>query len=300
MSRFEVSQYNLNSNIPLVACNTNASNVNPTGVTSVKKDFWVANTGSSTLSHYNKKGIFLNNVTSTGPPTGIVSNCSTYFNNYSLITVTNNGLIEGYNANVNAGATVVAVNNPTAIYTGVAIHKNKLYVANFSPTGPAVEVYDNTFTLLSTFTDPNLTAIGYAPYNVVIDCKHVYVAFAKADGIDAVAGIGLGFVDRFKLDGTHLHRFINNDPLNAPYGLLFSECGKFLYVANRGDGKINIFSQKDGCFIKSLKDCHDNEFQLGGITGIAEYHKDIVVVAGINQENSGLLALLKECEQCSQ
>jgi uncharacterized protein (TIGR03118 family) len=299
MSKFEVNQHNLNSSIPLVACNGNVSNVNPMGVATIKKDYYVANTGSTTVSHYNKKGIFLNNITTTAPPTALVATGCNLFANYSLIVVTNGGTIEGYNANVNVAATVAIVTAPVVVagvYTGVAIHKNKLFAVNFA--AGVVEVYDNTFTLLYTFTDADLVAAGYAPYNIALYGKHAYVTFAKPDLTSFADGIGSGFVDTFKQDGTHMKRLINNDPLNAPYGLLFSKCGKFLYVANNGDGKINVFAREDGCFIQPMHDCYGNIFQLGGLRGIHETCDGIAVVAAINDEASGLLAILKDCKEC--
>lgn len=295
MSKFEVTQHNLNSSIPLVACNVNSSNINPMSIAVIKKDYWVANNGSTTISHYNKKGVFINNVITTAPPTALVATNHSFFG-YTLLVVTNAGTLEGYNPSVNLTNTVIIPGTSVgAVYTGIAINKNNLFLANFA--SGFVEIYDQTFTLLSSFTDVNLTAIGYAPYNITIHCKHIYVAFAKVDGLDATVGIGLGFVDKFKLDGTHLKRLINNDPLNAPYGLLVSPCGKYLYVGNHGDGKINIFDREDGCFIGVLRDCYHNEFQLGGLWALAYHCNDIAVVAGINEEISGLLAILKNCEK---
>ncbi len=296
MSNFEVNQHNLNSDIGLVACNTNVNNKHPMGVAVIKKDYWVANFGASNVSHYNKKGIFLNSValaTVGAAPMGITATCSNYFGNYSLLVSTNLGTIEGYNANVDPLNTVAALTTVGAIYTGLAIRKNRLYATNFA-TGN-VEIYDNTFTLVSTFTDANLTAAGYAPYNVAVHGKHVYVAFARNDTDVAIAGVGFGYVNKYKLDGTHMTRLINNDPLNLPYGLLFSECGKYLYVANHGDGKINVFDREDGCFIHSFHDCYHNIFQLGFIYGLADHPDGIAVTAAINGEN-GLLAVLKSCK----
>jgi len=304
MSKFEFNQHNLNSSIPLVACNTNATNVNPMGVATIKKDFYVANnTSDNYISHYNKKGIFLNNITASLPPTGLVSTGCHLFGNYSLIAVTAGptGTIEGFNPNVNPNATVVAQTGATgSIYTGVAIHKNKLFVANFGLG--QVEVYDNTFNLITTFTDANLTAIGYHPYNVAVYCKHVYVTFAKFNGTDthAVYGIGNGYVDTFKLDGTHMKRLINNEPLNAPYGIIFSKCGKFLIIGNAGDGKINVFSREEGCFIHPFHDCYGNILQIGELRGIADTCHGIAVVSALNDTESGLLALLKDCKECSK
>lgn len=298
MSKFEVNQYNLNSSVGLVAPNSNAANLNPMGVAADKKNIYVANTQGTTVSHYNKKGIFLNNIVPTLPPTAVVITGCNLFANYSLIVVTNGGTIEGFNATVDPVNTTVAVTTANAIYTGAAIYKNNLYVANFASGN--IEVYSNTFTLLYTFTDANLTAIGYNPYNLAIDCKRVYVTFAKADGVDAVYGIGNGYVDTFKLDGTHMKRLINNDPLNAPYGIAFSKCGQFVFIGNNGDGKINIFSHKEGCFIAPFYDCFGNVFQAGGLRGIATTCQGILINVAINDEASGLLALLKECNQCSK
>jgi uncharacterized protein (TIGR03118 family) len=295
MSKFEVTQHNLNSSIPLVACDVNPSNINPMSIATIKTDYWIANNGSTTISHYNKKGVFLNDVITTAPPTALVA-ANHSFIGYTLFVVTNAGTLEGYQPSINLTNTVIIPGTSVgAVYTGIAIHKNNLFLTNFA--SGFVEIYDQTYTLIGSFTDPNLTAIGYAPYNVTVYGNRIYVAFAKVDGLDATVGLGLGFVDKFKLDGSHMKRLINNDPLNAPYGLLVSPCGKYLYVGNHGDGKINIFDREDGCFISVLKDCYHNDFQLGGLWALHYQCNDIAVVAGINEENSGLLAILKNCEK---
>ena len=53
-----------------------------------------------------------------------------------------------------------------------------LYAANFNDG--KVEMYDSSFGLVKTFTDPTLPA-GYAPFNVSVMNGKLYVTFALQD-----------------------------------------------------------------------------------------------------------------------
>jgi uncharacterized protein (TIGR03118 family) len=298
---FDVIRKNLNSNVEHVAKFTSPQTVNSWGIVILgdkccKCDdevLWVANNGSDTLVKYSKKGMLLQVVNVTGQaPTGLVVNNTHTFQNALLITATENGTIEIYNPLVNANNTIVVVTTPDAVYKGLAIADNKLYVANFHSGN--VEVYDGNFTLLSTFTDPALVNSGYAPFNIIARKNRIYVTFAKQDEDkhDDVKGDGFGYIDIFSPVGSFLHRFINREPLNAPWGLLFSKCGNFLYVGNFGDGRINIFD-KNGVFISPLHDKNGNILVLDGLWGIVEGKRGIYFASGIDLEENGLIGLLE-------
>lgn len=89
-----------------------------------------------------------------------------------------------------------------------------------------------------------------------------------------------------------MRRLINRQPLNAPWGMFFSDCGKFLYVGNFGDGAINVFHAKSGLFLTSLRDKHLNKITLDGLWGIANSKHGIVFASGIDAEANGLIGLL--------
>jgi uncharacterized protein (TIGR03118 family) len=180
------------------------------------------------------------------------------------------GAISGWNPTLPPGpppaATAVFGRPPTpnAVYKGLAISDFKsdtinsgtLYATNFR--SGMVEMYDSSFNLVASFTDPTLPA-GYAPFGTrVLDGK-LYVTFALQDGAkhDDVAGAGHGFVDTFDLSGGSMTRLISQGALNSPWGLEIapSTFGKFandLLVGNFGDGMINAFDTTTGVFEGTL------------------------------------------------
>jgi uncharacterized protein (TIGR03118 family) len=104
-----------------------------------------------------------------------------------------------------------------AVYKGLAINQNGsqslLYVANFR--AGTVEVYNNSFVMVNSITDPTVPA-GYAPFNVLVANGKLYVTFALQDPArhDDVAGPGNGYIDSFNLDGTGRQRLVANGVLN--------------------------------------------------------------------------------------
>jgi uncharacterized protein (TIGR03118 family) len=289
---FEYSRKNLNSNVGLVGKYTSVETVNSWGIIKDKDcGYWVANNGSNFLTLYSKKGILLKNIVVTGnAPTGLVDAKSCSFGNYKLITATENGTIEGWNGV--ATNTTIVVTTVNAVYKGLALKKSTLYVCNFH--SGFVEVYNNNFALVKTFTDQALVNAGYAPFNVAVHDCHIYVTFAKQDDAkhDDVKGDGFGYIDVFNKDGLCLRRFINREPLNAPWGLMFSQCGKHLYVGNFGDGRINVFNIKCGTFITPLTDKNGNIIVLDGLWGIVDDCDKIAFASGIDAEANGLVGIL--------
>jgi uncharacterized protein (TIGR03118 family) len=142
-----------------------------------------------------------------------------------------------------------------AVYKGLAIATDThgatfLYVTNFKRG--QVEIYDGTFGLVDTFTDPDLPK-GYAPFNVGVINGKLFVTFAvqNHERHDDVAGPGNGIVDTFDLSGNNLQRFAEGGALNSPWGLAlapatFGDRGGKLWIGNFGDGKINAFDLGGG------------------------------------------------------
>lgn len=295
----------INSNVQYIADFYNSITVNPWGIISIienpnkkshcKNVYWVANNGSNKLGKYFHNGELLEEVDTIGSPTGLVYNYTNFFGQFKLITVTLAGTIEGLridNNNNPAGSTELIKENDSGVYTGVDITKKNLYVANFA--SGKVEMYDINFIKIREFTDDALVASGYCPYNVAVKDKYVYVTFArKVSENSAVPGIGFGYVDKFSIEGELLYRHISRDPLNAPWGLEFSECGKYLYVGNNGDGKINIFDSCTGEFIGPLMDKNCNPIQIGNLWGISLLSDRLSFASGMDDGQNGLIGYLQ-------
>ena len=66
-----------------------------------------------------------------------------------------------------------------------------LYVTDFS--GGMVDVWNSSWAMVNYFTDPSLTAIGYAPYGIQAVGDWLYVTFAKQDAAkhDGVTAMGM-------------------------------------------------------------------------------------------------------------
>src|SRR6201985_321923 len=168
--------------------------INPWGVAaSATSPFWVSDNGTGVTTIYNGAGQPIT-VTGghsvitiaappgeTGPsaPTGQVFNVGgSGFNITSngvtgssvFIFATEDGTISGWNPNVDAGSSVLAVDNSNggagAVYKGLAIAQTddgtRLFAANFR--NGTVDVFDQNFTQVDSFTDHHLPA-GYAPFN---------------------------------------------------------------------------------------------------------------------------------------
>jgi uncharacterized protein (TIGR03118 family) len=285
-----------------------------------KNILYVAQNGTGVVSRYTKDAILSALTVPGGAPTGLVANHNTngFFvtpgNPAQLITVTENGTIAAFNALVDASNFINVVSSPGKVFKGVALHRGNtqipaiLYVTNFSDG--VVEMYNSTFALTGTFTDLDLLANGYAPFNVEILNNLVYVTFAKQDEskTDDVAGIGNGYIDVFTLSGTFVFRLANRGHLNAPWGL--AEYLGYLLVGNFGDGHLLLYNF-DGRFVDFLKDKEGNPLVIDGLWGLRvatkhhenkHHHKKceerpksiIYFAAGINDEVDGLIGLIEE------
>ena len=156
------------------------------------------------------------------------------------------GAIAGWN---NGTVAELPLNNfkKGAVYKGLAIDNGlpgdgtdaTLFAANFN--SGEVEMYNNSFGLVKSFTDPNVPK-GYAPFNLSVINGKLYATFAKQDAAkhDDDPGAGHGFVTVFDLDDTHPMRLISRGELNSPWGLLiapptFGPLSGDLLVGNFGD-----------------------------------------------------------------
>src|SRR5882762_4558028 len=328
------TQTNLVSDGFVPAATTDPNLINPWGLAhSATSPFWVSDNGMGVTTVYTGAGALVKvggfdaitiaappGQTSPASPTGDVFNIAgTGFNGTSggqtgssvFIFATEDGTISGWSPNVNPASSVLAVDNSQggtgAVYKGLAIGQTEdgtfLYAANFR--NGTVDVFDQNFNQVNSFTDPQVPA-GYAPFNVQVLDDHLFVTFALQDDAkhDDVAGAGHGFVDEFDLEGHLLHRVASHGPLDSPWGLAiappgFGEFANDLLVGNFGDGTINAFDLKDDHFEGKLLDAKGAPITIGDLwalspgTGSAGSDPNkIYFTAGVQNEAHGLFGSL--------
>ncbi|MEI9932557.1 MAG: TIGR03118 family protein [Rhizomicrobium sp.] len=231
-----------------------------------------------------------------------------------FIFATEDGQIEGWSPSVDLHNAIVAYqsnddgghhggddgagrkkNEDAAHYTGLTWDSvsNHLFAANL--TGKSVDVFDNTFAKIASFTDSNLPK-GYAPFNVAVLNGELYVAFAKVKkgDDDATEGKGLGYVDVFSTTGVLQNTIVANGPLNAPWGLVIapSNFGSFagsLLVGNFGDGHVNAFDAGSGALIGTLS-TGSKSVQIEGLWQLDDtLDGSVTFSAGPKDEKHGLI-----------
>jgi uncharacterized protein (TIGR03118 family) len=189
-----------------------------------------------------------------GGPTGIVFNGGSSFQLTEGVPALFifDALDGTFSAWAGGTAATVVHSEEGAVYTGLAIHGDTLYAADFA--GCSVDAYhgnffDDSFDEFDTaggFEDHTILG-GYCPFGIQAVGDSIFVTYAKVgeDG-DEERGVGLGFVREFDANGNLISRVGNRGQLNAPWGVAmapdnfgrFSNC---LLVGNFGDGHINAF-----------------------------------------------------------
>ena len=251
-------------------------------------------------------------VTPPAAPTGIVWNATRGFvvrkgtasGAAVFIFDTEDGTISGWNPAVDPTHAILAVDHSTrsAVYKGLALGSTRagvfLYATNFHDG--VVEMYDASFTLVKSFTDPTLPP-GYAPFGIRNIDGNLYVTFALQNAArhDDVAGRGHGFVDVFDTNGARIRRFASRGPLYSPWGIAlapadFGRSSQQILIGNFGDGKINAFSL-DGEFQGALEGrdgkalVNDGLWALWFGDGVAlGSPNELFFTAGINGEADGM------------
>jgi uncharacterized protein (TIGR03118 family) len=321
--------------------------INPWGVAySPTGPFWVSDNNSGAVTIYNgsgtKQSLFGGTVPQvtvatppgqtpgTAAPDGQVFNGSGGFNvtetvngtpktgSSAFIFATEDGTISGWSPGVDQSHSVLAVDNSHggtgAVYKGLAIAtsngQTQLYAANFRSGN--VEVYNSSFQLTKTFTDPSVPP-GYAPFNVQVLNNKLYVTFALQDAAkhDDVAGLGHGFVDQFNLDGTGMVRVASMGTLDSPWGLAiapntFGHLAGDLLVGNFGDGTIGAFNVSSDSFVSDLLGDNGKPLSIGdlwaltpGNGGAAGSPNEIFFTAGVAKESDGLFGAIAAPEPAS-
>ena len=328
------TQANLVSDGSVPAKTTDANLINPWGIGhSASSPFWVSDNGTGVTTIYDgsakpvKIGGKAAITIATPPgqsdpasPTGQVFNEEGSGFNISqnghtgssvFLFATEDGTISGWNPKVNAGSSVLAVDNSKgghgAVYKGLTMADDHgtpmLYAADFH--GGKVEVFDKNFHQVNAFTDPKLPE-GYAPFNVQAIKGNLFVNFAQQDAAkhDDVAGAGHGFVDEFDPNGHLIARVASGGVLNSPWGLDVapSGFGQFagdLLVGNFGDGTINAFDLKDDHFDGTLLGADGKPIHIGdlwaltnGTGAVGTNPNAVYFTAGVSNEAHGLFGTL--------
>jgi uncharacterized protein (TIGR03118 family) len=315
------TQIDLVSDQPGLAPNTDPNLVNPWGIAKgPTSPLWVADEGTGKSTIYTGNGTPLSLVvtippasgTGQGTPTGIV------FNDSAEFVVTNgtasgasvfifaslDGAITGWSPGVDLNNALIGTTRNGSVYTGLAIANTltgkRLYAADFA--NGVVDIYDGTFTYLSSFTDPTLQAAGYGPFGIQTIDGQVFVTFAViGDEGEEEPGPGLGYVDIFETDGTFVRQLAAQGPLNAPWGLAqapggFGNLRGAILVGNFGDGRINAYNKVTGAYLGAVVDQFGFPLENEGLWGITFGNgtanggakNALFFAAGIEDETHGL------------
>jgi uncharacterized protein (TIGR03118 family) len=266
------------SNLSGKAPHTDPLLMNPWGLAfGAGGPFWVSDEDSGHSTLYDGKGnpqslqVVIPPASGTGPgtPTGIVFNGSSEFKVQGRTSVflfaTLDGTISGWSA-LSPSAAAIAVTQTGAVYTGLAITNkasgNFLYAADSANN--KVDVYDGSFNLVQSFTDPKVPA-GFAPFGIRDIAGQVYVTFANTAG-----GTG-GVVDIFGEDGTLVKHLAHGSPLNQPWGLAiapsnFGPLSSTLLVSNNtSTGTINGFDLTTGAFVGTITNSLGRNITISGL-----------------------------------
>lgn len=329
-----ITQTNLVSDGSVPAMTVDANLINPWGVSfGPNGPFWVSDNGAGVATFYNGAGSPVQiaghssitiaappGQTSPAAPTGQVFNSGMSGFDVSsggktapsvFIFATEDGTISGWNPTVNSGSSVIAVDNSMggtgAVYKGLAMGQSDngtvLFAANFR--NGTVDVFDQNFKQVNSFTDPNVPQ-GFAPFNVQVLDNHLFVTFALQNDTkhDDVAGPGNGFVDEFDLNGNMQQRVASGGALDSPWGLAiapsgFGKVANDLLVGNFGDGTINVFDPKTDDFLGKLVDgkgapvtIQDLWALVPGDGANAADPNKIFFTAGLQNEQHGLFGTL--------
>jgi uncharacterized protein (TIGR03118 family) len=331
-------QTNLVSDVPGLAAHTDPNLRNPWS-TSVGPGtpIWASDNGAGVTTLYDGAGNARplvvtipaapsSGAAATGTPTGqafntfdssssdfVISNDTTgQSGSAAFLFATEDGTISGWNPNVDPTHAVIAVDRSTAtdgagdvgaVYKGLTLVSTAngkfLYASNFR--FGQVDVFDNHFNLVNSFTDPSLPG-GFAPFGIHNVGGHLFVTFAKQDASkhDDVARPANGFVDEFAPNGDLIRRFVSRGQLDSPWAVTlapstFGVFGGDILIGNFGNGRVNAYDPLTGEHLGQLSGPSGGPIEISGLWGLrfapatpAAGPNTLFFTAGINDEADGL------------
>jgi uncharacterized protein (TIGR03118 family) len=319
-------QVNLVSDQVGMAENTDPNLVNPWGLAfGPNTPLWVSDNGMNVSTLYSGATTPSTPVTQVplvvsipgGSPTGVVFAGAVNFpitkgdktGPALFIFAGENGEISAWNQTGDKTKAVLMTTTTDAVYKGLALLRNSagswLLAANFHDN--RIDVFDSTFTLVHSmrFSSVGIPR-GYAPFDVAVFGKRVFVSYAKqnAQRHDDVAGPGHGFINTFDLNGHFVKRFASRGVLDSPWGLAiapkgFGELSGDLLVGNFGNGRINAFDVRSGEREGTLHGTDGLALVIDGLWGLlpgngtAGGTSDVWFSAGPAGETHGLLGVLR-------
>src|ERR1700751_5366014 len=233
-----------------------------------------------------------------------------------FLFATEDGTIAGWNPSVDNTHAVIAVDHSTATdpagdvganYKGLALVSTPsgkfIYATSFR--FGRVDVFDNHFNLVNSFSDPTIPA-GFAPFGIHNIGGKLYVTFAKQGPgkNDDDARSGNGFVDVFSPNGDLLQRLVSRGRLDSPWAVTlapatFGAFGGDILVGNFGNGRINAYDPTNGAFEGTLSRPHGGPVVIGGLWGArfapttpGAGPNTLFFTAGLNHEADGLFGTL--------
>jgi TIGR03118 family protein len=315
---FQVTR--LVADIPAFGAKTVDPNlVNPWGIVfGTTSNLWVANNGTGTSTVYDALGVKQSltvqipspTTASGGRPTGIVSNTTADFvmsngTAAAFIFAGEDGVISAWNPQLTNAVIVADRSANNSVYKGLAMAQNQsanfLYATDFH--NARVDVFDNDFQFVKSFTDRNIPA-GFAPFGIANIGGRLYVTFAKQeppDNEDDLPGPGNGFVDVFNPDGTVASRFASNGSLNSPWAVVlapttFGSLGGMVLIGNFGDGLIGAYNPNTGAFVSFVNDLGSSPIRIDGLWGLTFGPQvgstSLFFASGPNDETHGLVGTI--------
>jgi uncharacterized protein (TIGR03118 family) len=250
--------------------------------------FWIADEANGMTTFYDTTGAFQKSFPVHGPgltkgnPTGIVS-----LNGDFIFASLNGTLSEltGYSDSTNI---VNPVRASTSAFTGLTSAtvngSTQFYAANFR--NQSIDLFSQNFSL-NLQKPGNYQASGFAPYNVEVIDTQLYVTYAMTNGLQAVPGVGNGYIDIFDLSGNFVKNLVSQGALNAPWGMTIAPSGfgsysGMLLVGNFGNGEINAFNPSTGALIGTLNGTNGNPIVIQGLWALVTYNGSLYYTAGPN------------------
>ena len=233
-----------------------------------------------------------------------------------FLFATEDGTIAGWNPNVDNASAVIAVDRSTttdgtgdvgANYKGLALVTTStgkfIYATSFR--FGKVDVFDNHFNLVNSFTDPTIPT-GFAPFGIHNIGGKLYVTFAKQGPgkNDDQARPGNGFVDVFSPNGDLLQRLVSGGRLDSPWAVTlapatFGAFGGDILVGNFGNGHIDAYDPTSGAFQGVLSGPGGGPITIDGLWGLrfapatsGAGPNTLFFTAGLNHEADGLFGTL--------